>query len=140
MFALAESEQLQRPRSATAGREILETLEFDNAVKEVLNWAKDRKDTLIIVTADHETGGLSVLQNGGLGEFPKVEWTTGGHTSANVPLYAQGPGAEQVFGVMDNTELFALMKGLPLASLGERQEKLAAKSEGAKEAVQSATE
>jgi alkaline phosphatase len=58
------------------------------------------------VTADHETGGLTVLENNGQGSFPTVSWSTTGHTGANVPLYAWGVNAELVYGEMDNTDLF----------------------------------
>ncbi len=90
---------------------IYETLEFDMAVKVVLDWAKDRDDTLVLVTADHETGGLKVLENKGKGELPVVSWSSGGHTGANVPVYAKGPGANRVRGVMMNTDIFWIITG-----------------------------
>jgi len=71
-------------------RNIFETIEFSRTVQSVLEWAGSRTDTLILVTADHETGGLAVLQNNGQGGFPTVSWSTGGHTGANVPVYAWG--------------------------------------------------
>lgn len=58
------------------------------------------------MTADHETGGLTVQQNNGQGNFPSVLWSGTGHTSANVPVYAWGVNADLVSGVMDNTDLF----------------------------------
>jgi alkaline phosphatase len=87
---------------------VWETIEFDNAVQEVLDWAQGRTDTLIIVTADHETGGLSVVANNGADEYPTVTWSTGGHTGANVPVYARGPNADLIYGVMDNTDFFTV--------------------------------
>jgi alkaline phosphatase len=89
-------------------RMVWETMEFDNAVLEVLDWAAGRTDTLIIVTADHETGGLSVDDNNGAGSYPDVTWSTTNHTGVNVPVYALGPNAELIPGVMDNTEFFAI--------------------------------
>jgi alkaline phosphatase len=89
-------------------RTISETIEFDNTVQEVLDWAQGRTDTLIIVTADHETGGLSVVANNGADEYPTVTWSTGGHTGANVPVYAGGPNAELILGAMDNTDFFTV--------------------------------
>lgn len=68
------------------------TLQFDDAVRRAYNFARTSGDTLVIVTADHETGGLEVSPTGG-GKFD-YKWTTGGHTSTKVPLYAYGPGAE----------------------------------------------
>ncbi|MDP8952911.1 MAG: hypothetical protein M3N18_11900 [Actinomycetota bacterium] len=45
-------------------------------------------DALVLVTADHETGGLEVLRNNGRGSFPTVSGSTTGHTDARVPVYA----------------------------------------------------
>jgi alkaline phosphatase len=99
---------------------ILETLEFDNAVQVAIDWAVGRTDTLILVTADHETGWLTVLANNGAGVLPTVNWgRIGGqlttHSAANVPVYAWGVNAEMVFGVMDNTEMFGLVTAGPQA-------------------------
>ena len=90
------------------GRNVLETVGFSNAVRVVTDWARGRSDTLVLVTADHETGGLGVLRNNGRGGFPTVSWSTTGHTEARVPVYAWGVNARSVFGVMDNTDLFGV--------------------------------
>ena len=57
-------------------RNVFETVEFSNAIEKAINWAQNRTDTLILVTADHETGGLAVLQNNGQGNFPGISWST----------------------------------------------------------------
>ena len=90
------------------GRNIFETLEFSNTVQTVLNWAATRTDTLVIVTADHETGGLSIVQDNGVGDLPTVSWGSGGHTAADVPVYAWGLNARNVFGTINNTDVFTL--------------------------------
>jgi len=87
-------------------RNVLETVEFANAVATAIDWASGRLDTLIIVTADHETGGLTVLQNNGTGELPTVSWLSTGHTNSTVPVYTWGCNAALVAGLMDNTDLF----------------------------------
>lgn len=89
-------------------RNIMETMEFSRAVQAAVNWASGRADTLIIVTADHETGGLTVLQNNGAGGVPNVSWISGSHTGVNVPLFAWGQNAEMVSGLLDNTDLFGI--------------------------------
>lgn len=71
-------------------------------------WAASRSDTLVLVTADHETGGLTVKDDNGVGQYPSVIWSTDYHTGANVPVYAAGRNAELVYGVMDNTDMFDL--------------------------------
>jgi len=96
-------------------RNVLETIEFDKAVKVAFDWAAGRSDTLIVVTADHETGGLTVLANNGPGAFPTVEWSSISHTAANVPVYAWGANAGMISGVMDNTEIFGVVTAGPEA-------------------------
>ncbi len=83
-----------------------EIIDFSNAVQRGIDWAATRTDTLILVTSDHETGGLTVVQDNGPDEYPDVTWSTGSHTGTNVPVYAWGQNAELVSGVMDNTDMF----------------------------------
>ncbi len=85
-----------------------EVVGLARAVQTATDWAQGRSDTLILVTADHETGGLTVLQNNGQGKPPDVSWSSDEHTAANVPIYAWGANAELVSGVMDNTDLFGV--------------------------------
>jgi alkaline phosphatase len=87
---------------------IFETVEFNKTVRMILNWAAGRGDTLVLVTADHETGGLKVLTNNGDGNLPTVSWSSTNHTAANVPVYAWGVNAEAIYGIMDNTEMFGV--------------------------------
>lgn len=58
-------------------------LSFDSAVNAALDYAKKDKHTLVVVTADHETGGITL-------EGGEYVYTTGGHTGADVPLYVYG--------------------------------------------------
>ena len=88
-------------------RNVEETLEFADSVQIILTWAAGRDDTLVIVTADHETGGMTVLTDNP-GDYPTVSWTTGGHTGANVPVYAWGVNADLISGTMENTYLYAV--------------------------------
>jgi alkaline phosphatase len=82
-----------------------ETVEFASTVQLILDWAKQRGDTLIIVTADHETGGLKVLKNNGKGKLPEVSWSSKDHTATKVPVYSWGKRAELFTGPMDNTDI-----------------------------------
>jgi alkaline phosphatase len=91
-------------------RNILETVEFSKAVQVVKDWAVGRSNTLIIVTADHETGGLQVIANNGAGRFPDVIWTTASHTVQPVPVYAWGANAHLLKGKIDNIEIYDVLR------------------------------
>lgn len=93
------------------GRMLGEMVEFDRTVRTVIDWAKGREDTLVLVTADHETGGLRVVQGRPAGQAPEVKWTTNGHSGTDVRLFAWGVGAEKVHGRIENTEIFTLLSG-----------------------------
>lgn len=84
---------------------IREVLSFDEAVKVGLDFALNDRHTLVLVTADHETGGLAI--NGGSfdGKELEVGWTTKHHTGVPVPVFAFGPHSLQFMGVHDNTEI-----------------------------------
>lgn len=113
---------------------ILETLSLSDAVAEAIKFYNEHPDeTLIVVTADHETGGLTMSWESGYNVyFDKIEnigkskdfasdeerremdeashaahigWTTGDHSGANVPVFAIGAGSSLFSGRMDNTEI-----------------------------------
>ncbi len=88
---------------------VLETLEFSRSVDEALRWAQGRDDTVILVTADHETGGLRLLRESGPGVLPEVAWETAGHTAREVPVYGWGAAAAEVSGSLRNDELFRIL-------------------------------
>ncbi len=82
-----------------------EVMDFDNAIKAALDFAKEDGETLVIVTADHETGGMTI--NGPYGTRDRIEiaWTTTGHTGVPVPLMAFGPHAIEFTGWWENTQV-----------------------------------
>ncbi len=85
---------------------ITHLLDFDAAVGEALEFARKRSDTLVIVTADHETGGLTIIYPDKDSTEPfKCAWSTKGHSGMNVPILSEGPGAERFSGVLDNTDI-----------------------------------
>jgi alkaline phosphatase len=79
--------------------------ELDDAVSAVLAWAEQRGDTLVLVTADHDTGGLGVIEGRYRDGDATVRWATDVHTAQWVPLFAAGPGAHLFGRVLDNTEI-----------------------------------
>ena len=85
-----------------AGQEIKEMLDFDETIGRVLDYAKKAGNTLVIVTADHETGGLTIL-NGKFGsDDMKTAFSTKNHSGVPVPIFAYGPGSENFTGFMEN--------------------------------------
>ncbi|MGL5112804.1 MAG: alkaline phosphatase, partial [Flavobacterium sp.] len=91
---------------------VLEMLDFDKAIGAALEFAASNKETLIIVTADHETGGMT-LQDGDFKTGKVVaKYTTAGHTGIAVPIFAFGPGAEEFSGFMENTDIAKKMMKL----------------------------
>lgn len=86
-----------------------ETLDFDIAVGEALRFAAQDRNTLVIVTADHECGGMALPD--GMLETNSIipKFATTGHTGVIVPVFAFGAGAEEFTGFYDNTDLFKKM-------------------------------
>ncbi len=89
-----------------------ETLDFDQTIGRVMQWAAQDGETLVVVTADHETGGLSLV--GGDKQEGKVVccFSTKDHSGTMVPVYAFGPGSENFTGIMENTDIFWKIKRL----------------------------
>lgn len=83
---------------------IAEMMDFDQAIGRALHFQEKNPETLIVVTADHETGGLTFPKGAIKGSY-RCEFSTGDHTGVAVPVYAFGPGAELFTGFYDNTDL-----------------------------------
>jgi alkaline phosphatase len=83
-----------------------EMLDFDRTVARAFDFADQNPGTLVIVTADHETGGLALTD--GSFENGKVDahFALKDHTSVMVPVFAYGAGAENFTGVYQNTDIF----------------------------------
>ena len=85
---------------------IAEMIDLDQAVGAALDFASADGNTLIVVTADHETGGL--VLSGGDKSGHKVEaiFASTDHSAVMVPVFSYGPGAERFSGIHDNTFFF----------------------------------
>ena len=82
-----------------------ELADFERMLHAVLDWAEKDGNTLIVVTADHETGGLS-LPDGDIEEgINNFRFLWGSHTGCMVPVFAYGPGAERFSGIQQNTDI-----------------------------------
>ncbi len=95
---------------------ISETVDFDQAVGVAFDFADRNPGTLVVVTADHETGGLSIPSGKPDFSLPdqgvKYEFSTGGHTGIFVPIYAYGAGAENFSRIMENIDIPHLLEQL----------------------------
>ncbi len=89
---------------------VAEVIDFDNAVGVGLDFAEKKPDTLVVITADHETGAFAVL-DGSVADktVTKTAFGSGSHSASIVPLFAFGPGSEEFNGLMDNTDVAKTM-------------------------------
>jgi alkaline phosphatase len=83
-----------------------ELTDMDNAIGKALAFAEKDGNTLIVVTADHETGGLAILNGDMKAGTVEGKFTTTDHTGIMVPVFAYGPGAENFSGIYENTSVF----------------------------------
>ena len=90
---------------------ISEMLEFNRAIGKVLDFAEQDGETLVIVTADHETGGYAIQYGSSLGDIQGA-FTSDYHTADLIPVFAYGPGANRFGGIYENTGIFDRMKSL----------------------------
>jgi alkaline phosphatase len=109
-FLMIEGSEIDsRAHENKLGLTIAETHDFDRTIGEVLKWAAKDGETLVIILADHECGGLTLV-DGDLNSG-KVEghFSTGGHSGVMVPVYSFGPKAETFSGIFENTDVFYKM-------------------------------
>jgi len=113
-FLMVEGSQIDWGGHANDANYIIEEMkDFDKTIGEALDFAEKDGNTLVVVTADHETGGFALSsakvrkQDDYRGLAPT--FSTGGHTAALIPVFAYGPGAERFKGVYQNQEIFAKM-------------------------------
>lgn len=100
---------------------VAELKDFDETIGAILDYAEKDGNTLVIVTADHETGGLALgpttyqgAQGKQYNDYGTVDpsFSTGGHTACLIPVFAYGPGAEHFQGMYENNEIFSKISDL----------------------------
>jgi alkaline phosphatase len=89
-----------------------EIFDFDQTIGQVLQWAEKDGETLVIVLADHETGGLTLLDGQIDAGSVVANFSTDGHSDIQVLVYAYGPGAEAFSGTFENTAIFNKISSL----------------------------
>jgi alkaline phosphatase len=88
---------------------ISEMIDFDNAIAKALEFAMKDGETLVIVTGDHESGGLTLVDGDLKNKTIETRFSHDDHTGVMVPVFAFGPGAEEFGGIYENTEVFEKM-------------------------------
>ena len=83
--------------------------DFDNTINKVLDFAEKDGNTLVIVTADHETGGLTMIDPNGNYTETYFKFSTGSHSPLLVPLFAFGPGSDKFSGIIENTDIIKII-------------------------------
>ncbi len=112
-FLMVEGSQIDYQGHGNSTEGVVdEMLDFDRAIKVALDFAERDGETLVVITADHETGGMTIL-NGSYSDSTVVaQFNTGGHTGTMVPIYSFGPQADQFTGIMENTQIPLCIKSI----------------------------
>ncbi len=111
-FVMAEASQIDFAGHRTNGEYLIyELLDFHEAIRKAYEFAKANEETLVLVTGDHECGGM-YFESGRPNQKPIFRFERNKHTAQLVPVFAFGPGAESFQGVYENTEIFFRIKEL----------------------------
>lgn len=118
-FLMVEGSQIDwEEHGNRAEGTVAEVLDFEDAIAAALEFAERDGNTLVVVTADHETGGFSLSakknEETGSRDYKEIgpDFATSSHSATLVPVFAYGPGAETFTGFFENTELFHKMIAL----------------------------
>lgn len=110
-FMMAEGAQIDYGGHANqVSYVVTEMLDFDKLVGEALRFADSNGETLVIVTADHETGGLTLLDGNVAAGYVDGNFSTSDHTGIMVPVFAYGPHSLDFRGTYENTEIYNKIK------------------------------
>lgn len=110
-FLMVEGSEIDFAGHANAQDTLVdEVLDFNEAVGRALNFARQDGNTLVIVTADHETGGVTLVKGNRANRSVEMKFSTKDHTGVMIPVYAFGPGSREFAGMYDNTDICKKMK------------------------------
>ncbi len=105
-FLMIEGSQIDWGGHANNAEYVLEEMkDFDNVIHYVLDWAQENGETLVIVTADHETGGLAIQPDSKMDSL-NIAFTSTYHTGVIIPVFAYGPSSKNFRGIYENTDIY----------------------------------
>ncbi|UCH13348.1 MAG: alkaline phosphatase [Bacteroidales bacterium] len=109
-FLMVEGSQIDWAGHANKSEYVIaEMLDFDRAIGKALDFAEKDGNTLVIITADHETGGMSINAGNFKEGTVDADFNTRSHTGVMVPVFAYGPGSELFSGIYENIDIFYKM-------------------------------
>ncbi|MEM9545425.1 MAG: alkaline phosphatase [Bacteroidota bacterium] len=109
-FLMIEGSQIDWGGHANDGHYIItEMIEFDKVIGDVLDFAERDGNTLVVVTADHETGGFAIQRGSEMNKL-STAFTSDYHTGDLIPVFAYGPGSEAFGGIYENTAIYYKMR------------------------------
>lgn len=109
-FLMIEGSQIDWGGHANDANYIItEMIEFDKSIGAVLDFAEKDGNTLVIVTADHETGGFAIQKESKMDSLVTA-FTSDYHTGDLIPVFAYGPGSEKFRGIYENTAIYYKMR------------------------------
>lgn len=116
-FLMVEGSQIDMACHGNDAPRLLDEMrDFERTVAVAMDFADTHPGTLVVVTADHETGGLTLPSGKDDFTLPesgvRMEFSTGGHSASIVPVYLYGTGSDRICGLMDNTDLARQLKEL----------------------------
>ena len=105
-FLMVEGFKFDLGHTNSLSATVLELLSFDMAVAEALRFADADGETLVIVTGNHETGGMTIINGHEETGNVSVQFMTTDRTPVMLPVFTYGPGAHKFTGAYDNTEIY----------------------------------
>ena len=122
-FLMVEGSQIDWAGHANNNEYMIsEMLDFEKVIQVALDYAEKDGNTLVVITADHETGGFAlsagINEETGDSDYNTIgpTYATSGHSATLIPVFAYGPGAEEFTGIFENTALFTKMLALATAN------------------------
>lgn len=112
-FLMVESGMIDSGGHANDSEKIVrEMVNFDKVIGDVIKFADENPGTLVLVTADHETGGVALPQGNVKKGEVELSYYSDDHTGIMVPLFAYGAGSEEFSGIIENSEVHQIIMKL----------------------------